>query len=58
MAKYQDTVTVVDGVKFTICAPRKPKRSERTFLNNKGSIANLGAKAAGLMAAGIMKGKA
>jgi hypothetical protein len=58
MAKYQDVVTYENGVKVTICAPRKPKRSERTFLNNKGSIANLGAKAAGLMASGIMKGKA
>lgn len=58
MAKYQDIVTIQNGVKVTICAPRMPRRSERTFLNNKGSIANMGAKAAGLMAAGIKKGKA
>lgn len=33
--KYEDIVTIVDGVKVTQCAPRMPKRSEMTFLVDK-----------------------
>jgi hypothetical protein len=29
--KYVDTVTYVDGVKYTVCAPRNPKRSQLTY---------------------------
>ena len=30
-SKYEDVVTYVDGVKYTVCAPRMPKRSELTY---------------------------
>lgn len=29
--KKQDVVTVVDGVKYTLCAYRGPKKGERTY---------------------------
>lgn len=58
MAKYNDIVTIENGVKVTICAPRMPRRSERTFQNVKGSIANMGAKNVNLMNQGFKKGKA
>ena len=31
MAKYQDVVKIIDGVKFTFCEMRKPRKSEKTF---------------------------
>lgn len=31
MKKYNDVVTFVDGVKVTLCAPRKPRKGERTY---------------------------
>lgn len=31
MKKYNDVVVVVDGVKVTLCAPRKPRKGERTY---------------------------
>ena len=30
-SKYEDVSTVVEGVKFTMCAPRMPKKVEKTF---------------------------
>lgn len=30
-AKYEDVVTYVDGVKFTQCAPRMPRKAEKTY---------------------------
>lgn len=33
--KYNDVVTYVNGVKTTICAPRKPRVSELTYPINK-----------------------
>ena len=56
--KYTDTTYVQDGIKFTQCAYRGPRSTERTFAPNRGSIAQMGAKAANLMAQGIKKGKA
>jgi len=29
--KYQDVVTIVDGVKITMCAPRMPRKAEKTY---------------------------
>ena len=55
--RYNDTVTMVDGVKFTICEPRKIKASERTFINRTGSIWKIGARNANLINQGIKKGK-
>ena len=34
-SKYQDIVTIVDGVKITQCAARMPKRVEQTFSVDK-----------------------
>lgn len=31
MAKLNDTTNYVDGVKVTMCAPRKPRKSEITY---------------------------
>jgi hypothetical protein len=55
--RYNDTVTMVDGVKFTICEPRKIKASERTFINRTGSIWKIGARNANLINQGFKKGK-
>ena len=33
--KYQDIVTMVDGVKYTVCAPRMPRKAEKTYDLNK-----------------------
>ena len=30
-SKYEDVVTYVDGVKFTMCAPRLPRKVEKTY---------------------------
>jgi hypothetical protein len=48
---------MVDGVKFTICEPRKIKASERTFINRTGSIWKIGARNANLINQGFKKGK-
>jgi hypothetical protein len=29
--KYEDVVSYVDGVKITMCAPRMPRKAEKTF---------------------------
>jgi hypothetical protein len=29
--KYQDVVSYVDGVKVTLCAPRAPRKGEKTY---------------------------
>jgi hypothetical protein len=29
--KYQDVVTIVDGVKITMCAARMPRKTEKTY---------------------------
>jgi hypothetical protein len=55
--RYNDTVTMVDGVKITICEPRKIKASERTFINRTGTIWKIGARNANLINQGIKKGK-
>jgi hypothetical protein len=34
-SKYEDMVTIVDGVKVTMCAPRMPKKVEKTFSVDK-----------------------
>lgn len=31
MKKYNDVVTIVDGVKVTMCAPRHVGKNERTY---------------------------
>ena len=30
-SKYEDVVTYVDGVKVTMCAPRLPRKAEKTY---------------------------
>ena len=57
MAKYQDVVTMENGVKVTMCAPRRVKQGERTFTATKYSIASMGAKNVNLMSQGIKKSK-
>lgn len=57
MAKYQDIVTVENGVKVTLCAPRPARKGERTFAATKYSIASMGAKNVNLMSQGIKKSK-
>ena len=46
-----------DGGRITVLAMRKPRKSERTFPANKGSVYNLGAKAVSLGACGLLKRK-
>ena len=48
---------LLDGVLVTICKPGKPRRSERTWVATKGSIAQLGAKGASLRNAGLSHAK-
>ena len=55
--RYNDTVTYVDGVKVTMCEPRKVKASERTFVNRTGTIWKIGARNANLINQGLKKGK-
>lgn len=57
MAKYNDTVSMVNGVKYTMCAPRPARQGERTFTATKYSIASMGAKNVNLMSQGIKKSK-
>lgn len=33
--KSKDAVIVQDGVKYTLCAPRAPRKSEKTFSVDK-----------------------
>lgn len=56
--RYNDTVTIVDGVKFTVCEPRKIKASQRTFPNRTGTIWKIGARNANLISNNFKKGKA
>ena len=46
MAKYEDVVEVRDGVKYTYCAPRKPRKGELTYdvSKSKYSVWQQGAK--------------
>ena len=48
---------LLDGVLVTICKPAKPRRSERTWMATKGSIAQLGGKGATLRNAGFAHAK-
>ena len=57
MAKYQDVVTIQNGVKVTMCAPRAVRKGERTFTATKYSIASMGAKNVNLMNQGLKKSK-
>lgn len=54
--RYADTVTIIDGVKVTICEPRKVKTSERTFVNRSGTLWKIGATNANLIAKNYKKG--
>jgi hypothetical protein len=48
---------IMDGVLVTFCKPAKPRKSERTWIAIKGSIAQLGAKGANLRNAGLNHAK-
>ena len=48
---------LADGGSITVIAMRKPRKSERTFPANKGSIFNMGAKAYSLGFNGLLKRK-
>ena len=48
---------LADGSSITVIAMRKPRKAERTFPANKGSVYNLGAKAVSLGACGLLKRK-
>lgn len=54
--RYADTVTIIDGVKVTICQSRKVKASERTFINRSGTVWKIGATNANLIAKNYKKG--
>jgi hypothetical protein len=56
--RYNDTVTMVDGVKYTICEPRKVKASQKTFINRTGTIWKIGARNANLINKNLRKGTA
>lgn len=56
--RYNDTVTIVDGVKYTICEPRKVKASQKTFINRTGTIWKIGARNANLINKNLRKGTA
>lgn len=56
--RYNDTVTYENGVKITICEPRKIKTSERTFINRTGTIWKIGARNANLISKNFKKGTA
>jgi len=43
------------GKSVTIIKPRKPRKSERTWVNNKGSLWSVGAKSNTLSQCGIIK---
>ena len=56
--RYNDTVTIVDGVKYTVCEPRKVKASQKTFINRTGTIWKIGARNANLINKNLRKGTA
>jgi hypothetical protein len=56
--RYNDTVTIVDGVKYTVCEARKVKASEKTFINRTGTIWKIGARNANLISKNLRKGTA
>jgi hypothetical protein len=56
--RYNDTVTIVDGVKYTVCETRKVKASEKTFINRTGTIWKIGARNANLISKNLRKGTA
>jgi hypothetical protein len=47
----------IDGAIFTVCKPVRPRKSERTWIATRGSIANLGAQAVNLRNVGLPKAK-
>jgi hypothetical protein len=51
--KIKDQYLTSDGVLITICKPAKPRRSERTWAPIRGSVFQLGSKAANLRNAGL-----
>jgi hypothetical protein len=51
--RIQDQYLTSDGVLITICKPAKPRRSERTWAPIRGSVFQLGSKAANLRNAGL-----
>ena len=55
--KIQDQYLTSDGVLITICKPAKPRRSERTWAPIRGSVFQLGSKAANLRNAGLSHAK-
>ena len=55
--RYNDIVTYENGVKITVCEPRRIKASERTFINRTGTIWKIGARNANLINQGFKKGK-
>jgi hypothetical protein len=48
---------LLDNVVVTFCKPAKPRKTERTWVATKGSVYNLGAKAANLRNAGLPHAK-
>lgn len=55
--KIKDQYLTSDGVLITICKPAKPRRSERTWAPIRGSVFQLGSKAANLRNAGLSHDK-
>ena len=53
MSRIKDQYLTSDGVLITICKPAKPRRSERTWAPIRGSVFQLGSKAANLRNAGL-----
>jgi hypothetical protein len=51
------TQYVENDIIVTVYSYRKPRKSERTFYAQKGSIFNIGAKANSLLSFGIIKHK-
>jgi len=49
--------TTAEGLVVTVYKPRAPRRSERTWVATKGSLAQLGAKGANLRNAGLPHAK-
>lgn len=56
--RYNDVVKFENGIKITVCEPRKIKTSERTFINRTGTIWKIGARNANLISNNLKKGKA
>lgn len=55
--KIKDQYLTSDGVLITICKPAKPRRAERTWAPIRGSVFQLGSKAANLRNAGLPHAK-